>query len=72
MVPTVLGYWGVRRGEDFGEMVYNFIREGVFGKTETDSIEDFKGGYDFHEAFVLPFLPEKAPALEPQPAEELR
>jgi uncharacterized repeat protein (TIGR04138 family) len=72
MVPTVFSYWGVRRGEDFGEMVYHFIREGVFGKTETDSIEDFKGGYDFHEAFVLPFLPEKAPALEPQPAEELR
>ncbi len=29
MVPTVLGYWGVRRCEDFGEMVYNFIREGI-------------------------------------------
>src|ERR1700759_5446839 len=41
MVPTVFGYWGVTRGQDFGEMVFNFIREGVFGKTETDSIEDF-------------------------------
>ncbi len=62
MVPTVFGYWRVRRCEDFGEMVYNFIREGVFGKTETDSIEHFSSGYDFHAAFVVPFLPEKAPA----------
>jgi uncharacterized repeat protein (TIGR04138 family) len=62
MVPTVLGYWGVRRCEDFGEMVYNFIREGIFGKTETDSIEHFRSGYDFQTAFVVPYLPAKAPA----------
>jgi len=75
MVPTVFEYWGVRRGADFGEMVFNFIRVGIFGKTETDSVEDFKGGYTFHDAFVLPFLPEKVhvhsrvPAKSP--AEEL-
>ena len=59
MVPTVLSYWGVQRCEDFGQMVYNFIREGIFGKTDTDSIDHFSGGYDFHEAFVAPYLPEK-------------
>lgn len=59
MVPTVFSYWGIRRCEDFGQMVYNFIREGIFGKTDTDSIEHFSGGYDFHEAFVAPYLPEK-------------
>jgi len=61
MVPTVLNYWGVRRCEDFGDMVFNFIRAGVFGKSETDSVDDFKGGYSFHEAFVAPYLPEKPP-----------
>ena len=61
MVPTVFEYWGVRRGADFGEMVFNFIRVGIFGKTDTDSIDDFKGGYTFHDAFVAPFLPEKPP-----------
>ena len=77
MVPTVFSYWGVTRGEDFGEMVFNFIREGVFGKTESDSIEDFGGGYSFHDAFVVPYLPEKAPLQAGQrissdfPAEEL-
>ena len=71
MVPTVFNYWGVRRGEDFGEMVYNFIQQGVFGKTDTDSKEDFAGVYDFHEAFVLPYLPEKPVTRPVQPAEEI-
>ncbi len=55
MVVTVFDYWGIHRCEDFGEMVYNLIRTGVFGKTETDSIEDFKGGYTFEAAFVAPY-----------------
>ena len=75
MVPTVFEYWGVQRGQDFGEMVFNFIRVGIFGKTDTDSIEDFKGGYSFHDAFVAPFLPEKPPVHTripaAAPAEEL-
>ena len=55
MVPTVLDYWGVRCGEDFGQMVFNLIGVGIFGKSPTDSIDDFKGGYTFHAAFVVPF-----------------
>lgn len=67
MVPTVLGYWRVSRGEDFGEMVFNLIKVGIFGKTDSDSIEDFKGGYSFHEAFVAPYLPEQpAPVVHRQ------
>jgi uncharacterized repeat protein (TIGR04138 family) len=62
MVPTVLNYWGVQRCDDFGEMVFNLIRVGIFGKTERDSIEDFKHGYSFQEAFVAPFLPDQASA----------
>lgn len=57
MVVTVFNYWGVHRCEDFGEMVYNLIRTGVFGKTDTDSLEDFKGGYTFEAAFVTPYQP---------------
>ena len=76
MVPTVFHFWGVRRCEDFGDMVFNFIRAGVFGKSETDSVDDFKGGYSFHDAFVAPYLPDK-PAVRRRvdsdcPAEELR
>jgi len=40
-------------------MVFNLIGAGIFGKTEEDSIEDFKNVYDFKEAFAKPFAPEK-------------
>jgi uncharacterized repeat protein (TIGR04138 family) len=59
MVVTVLSYWGIRSTEDIGHMVFNLIGAGIFGKTEDDSIEDFKNVFDFHEAFVKPFEPEK-------------
>jgi len=66
MVVTVLSYWGVRSCEDVGNMVFNLIGAGIFGKTEEDSIDDFKNVFDFQEAFVKPFAPEKpAPAATP-------
>lgn len=57
MVPTVLEYWGVTCCGDFGHLVFNLVKAGVFGKTENDSVEKFEAGYDFEEAFVHPFLP---------------
>jgi uncharacterized repeat protein (TIGR04138 family) len=59
MVMTVFDNWGIRSCEDVGHMVFNLIGAGVFGKTEEDSIEDFKHVYDFEEAFVRPFAPAK-------------
>ena len=53
----VLEEWGVRRCEDFGELVFNMVENSLLGKTENDSRDDFKGGYDFNEAFRRPFLP---------------
>ena len=58
---TVLDHWGVRHCEDFGEIVFNLVEKGVLGKTEQDSRADFKGGYDFEEAFVRPFRPARRP-----------
>ncbi len=57
MAKTVLNYWGVSQCEDFAEIVFNMVDRGILGKTEQDSREDFKGGYDFDEAFVKPYLP---------------
>ena len=39
-------------------MVFNLIGAGIFGKTDEDSIDDFKAVYDFRDAFVKPFQPE--------------
>ena len=46
-------------------MVFNLIRAGIFGKTDSDRLEDFCDGYDFHEAFVKPFLPEQRDCKQP-------
>jgi uncharacterized repeat protein (TIGR04138 family) len=59
LVVTVFDSWGIHSCEDIGNMVFNLISAGVFGKTEEDSIEDFKNVYDFEEAFVRPFAPAK-------------
>lgn len=60
MALFILHQWGIRGGEDVGNIVYNLIDTEYFGKNEGDSLDDFKGGYDFHEAFYEPFLPSSA------------
>jgi uncharacterized repeat protein (TIGR04138 family) len=69
MALTVFGEWGVRACDDFGEIVFNMVENSLLTKTKKDSREDFKGGYDFFEAFRRPFLPSerREPAL-PAPA----
>ena len=55
MVPTVFEHWRVRSCEDIGIIVFNLIKAHEFGKSDQDTLEDFRLGYDFHEAFVKPF-----------------
>lgn len=57
MGATLLREWGIKGTEDFGRIVFNLVDYEVFAKTETDSIQDFENVFDFHEAFVRPFLP---------------
>lgn len=57
MASTLLNEWGVTSCSDIGDMVFMMIEEGMFGKQDSDDRNDFKGGYDFHQAFVTPFLP---------------
>ena len=57
MAPLVLEYWGITSCRDIGRMVFLLVEAGALGRTENDSINDFEKGYDFHEAFVAPFLP---------------
>jgi len=51
MARTVLGHWGLRRCEDIGEVVFNLVESRVLSADASDSRDDFKGGYDFTEAF---------------------
>lgn len=52
---AVLEHWGVKSTEDFGEIVFNMVNENLLYKTEGDSKEDFKGFYNFEEAFKVKF-----------------
>lgn len=57
MSNIILDQWGLHCGEDVGNIVYNLIEVGYFGKNDGDSITDFAGGYHFKTAFDEPFLP---------------
>lgn len=50
--PEVLGHWGVGRGEDVGEIVYNLIRHGMMSRSEEDRREDFHGVMEYDESMA--------------------
>lgn len=51
LTRQVFEHWGVLSTEDFGHIVFSLIEVKLLGKTEEDSLDDFKGGYDFSVAF---------------------
>ncbi len=59
MASTVLAEWGIKSTEDVGNIVFSLVKEGRLGKTEKDSIADFKEIYDFDAVFSSPFRPVK-------------
>ena len=51
LARTVLDGWGVKSTEDFGKIVYAMVDAGLLRTSEADSMEDFRGVYEFDEAF---------------------
>ncbi|HVU65060.1 MAG TPA: Minf_1886 family protein [Phycisphaerales bacterium] len=51
LAGVVLDRWGVKRTDDFGTIVYALIDRKELRASTRDSIEDFKGVYDFAETF---------------------
>ncbi len=60
LTHTLLTQWGVSTCEDFGNIVFNLVDYELLGKTQDDSQKDFSGGYDFREAFLVPFMPKSS------------
>ena len=60
MASTLLSEWGIQNCGHVGDMVFLLIEEGMFGKQDSDTREDFGEVYDFHEAFVAPYLPKSS------------
>jgi len=59
MGSTLMKEWGIRQCRDIGEMVFQLIDEGMFGKQDSDSLEDFSEVFDLDEALSRPFLPKQ-------------
>jgi uncharacterized repeat protein (TIGR04138 family) len=55
LARLVLESWGVRRTEDFGEIVFHLIEAGLLNRRDEDRKEDFEGVFSFHEAFELSY-----------------
>lgn len=53
---TVMNDWGLRCCEDVGAVVFNLYDSGRIGKTDSDSPEDFVGGFDFKQEFLGPYV----------------
>ncbi|MFH1045484.1 MAG: Minf_1886 family protein [Candidatus Omnitrophota bacterium] len=51
MARTVFEHWGVQTTEDFGHIVFSLVEARILSKTEQDSIDDFKNGYNFEQVF---------------------
>lgn len=51
MARTVLNYWGIKKTDDFGKIVFALVEVGILRKQPEDKIEDFKNVYDFKDAF---------------------
>jgi uncharacterized repeat protein (TIGR04138 family) len=51
MTIPVFRQWGVRKTDDFGRIVFDFIEKGAMRKTDRDQLSDFVGVYEFDEVF---------------------
>jgi len=53
--------WGVTEAIDWGHIVFLLVEARLLNRQDTDTIEDFRDGFDFDEIFVKnykPLLPE--------------
>ena len=57
MARVVLNHWNIQKTEDFGTMVFNLVNVNLMGRTEKDTIDDFRDGYDFKDAFPIDYSP---------------
>ena len=51
MTLLILGHWGIKRTEDFGNIVFNLVDNKILSKDSEDNIDSFQNGYDFAEVF---------------------
>lgn len=58
LAANVLEFWGIRSGKDFGEIVFNLIEVGIFGKQKGDKKEDFDVLPPLEKILTAPYIAE--------------
>jgi len=51
MTMAVLNHWGIKKTDDFGNIVFNLVENKILAKDDHDHYESFKNAYDFDEVF---------------------
>lgn len=60
---AVWNSWGVRSTLDWGEIVFLLVENGHLRRQESDTIDDFRAGYDLEEALVRAYRLPRAEGL---------
>ena len=61
MASTMMSEWGINSCTDIGTIVFQLIDEGVFGKQDSDTLEDFAELFPLMETLDAPFRPKQPP-----------
>jgi uncharacterized repeat protein (TIGR04138 family) len=56
LARQVLEFWGVRRTEDVGRIVFTLVDVGLLVTQPSDRQEDFRSVYDFGDAFDASYV----------------
>jgi uncharacterized repeat protein (TIGR04138 family) len=52
LAAAVWRSWGVESTLDWGQIVFLLVENGLLNRQESDTLEDFRAGFDFDEVFV--------------------
>jgi uncharacterized repeat protein (TIGR04138 family) len=52
MAPVVFERWGIKRTDDFGELVFALFDGGILSKTESDRKEDYQNVFELEPALT--------------------
>jgi len=57
MASTMMSEWRITETIDIGNMVFLLIKEGVFGKQDSDTLEEFSNIFPLSKHLDAPFIP---------------
>ncbi len=65
LAHDVLKFWGIQNSRDFGQIVYNLISVGIFGKQPEDKQEQFDKLTNLKEILDTPYQTDNTNTIQP-------